>query len=330
MPAALAPLLVLAGLIVALGIIMCGKAFTDAMLLLIGGTIGKVPLLGWAVGKPAVKGLQALSNKLGTYADGIGAEVGAMWHRLAVLTERLGWATFHLAQAVDTLLYYTTAAYPLAVLWRLAHAAYGEARHAAHAVAGYARPVTVIVKEAARPGSTVLGKAMRAAIQPLRRELTRFERDTLDRIANLQAQLAHAGSVVIDAPGVATPDLSGALARLRDRLGRLENRGTALIGLGALAAAASRIGLGHARCDNTQRWNRQVCRMDSDLLDSLLGGLLVIFGTVSLLDLARGMQDITGEVADAARAFIREASAADAGNVPAREPFGLELTPPRG
>lgn len=96
-------------------------------------------------------------------------------------------------------------------------------------------------------------------------------------------------------------ELHGIDERLRDALRRVS---PAVIA-GAVAVAVARLGLSAARCSRTQRWNRSVCGMDDNLLESLVSDTLLILGTVSLVEFAQGMQDVTAELAPAVRFFWR-------------------------
>lgn len=76
---------------------------------------------------------------------------------------------------------------------------------------------------------------------------------------------------------------------------------------GLVIAALAKIGLGWARCSKVGRVGRSVCGMNADYLDDLLAASLAIFGTISLVEVAKEMQGITDEVTSAVRIFTRAA-----------------------
>lgn len=77
--------------------------------------------------------------------------------------------------------------------------------------------------------------------------------------------------------------------------------------LGLVIAALGKIGLGWARCSKVGKVGRSVCGMNADYLDDILAASLAIFGTISLVEVAREMQGITDEVTSAVRIFTRAA-----------------------
>lgn len=74
---------------------------------------------------------------------------------------------------------------------------------------------------------------------------------------------------------------------------------------GAVAFALARVGAGWTRCNNWNRVGRQVCGMDSGLLESLLADALLVVGTLSLVEFAEAMVEVEGAVVDGVRAFWR-------------------------
>lgn len=62
---------------------------------------------------------------------------------------------------------------------------------------------------------------------------------------------------------------------------------------GAVAFALARVGAGWTRCNNWNRVGRQVCGMDSGLLESLLADALLVVGTLSLVEFAEEMVGVT-------------------------------------
>jgi len=100
-------------------------------------------------------------------------------------------------------------------------------------------------------------------------------------------------------------DLQHAWEWTKARLGKLGKLGTIAGLIGLTSAVLGRLGLGWLRCSRVGKAGKQVCGMDSGLLDSLLADTLLIVGTVSLVEFARGMQDVTREVVGPIRTFWR-------------------------
>lgn len=163
-----------------------------------------------------------------------------------------------------------------------------------------------------------LGEAVADALDRLTtttipNSLAGVERRVADRLAALRAR---ADSLYWQATVV----LPGRIGRLGGRVGSLERwiRGQAArvrsieratVGVGAAALvglALGRIGLGWIRCRNVSKLGRGVCRSPVDLLDAILAGALLVYGTYSLVEFAREMQDVTEEVAPLIRAAFRE------------------------
>lgn len=97
------------------------------------------------------------------------------------------------------------------------------------------------------------------------------------------------------------------LSAIRARLRNLERPAVIAAGAAVVGVALSRLGLGFLRCPRFARAGRQVCGMNAGLLDSLLADTALIVGTVSLVEFAREMQDITGRAAPLVRHFWRAA-----------------------
>jgi len=92
---------------------------------------------------------------------------------------------------------------------------------------------------------------------------------------------------------------------LNHRLTRLEERlAGAAITAGAIAAL-SRIAP-WVRCSNVGKLGRTVCRTETNFLDALLAGSLLIVGTISLAQFARELREPTDLVMDGLEGFVRE------------------------
>jgi hypothetical protein len=96
-------------------------------------------------------------------------------------------------------------------------------------------------------------------------------------------------------------DVSGALARLR----RIEKTLTVGGAAALVGVALGVLGLSWTRCSRVGKVGKQMCGVNPDLLESLLADTLLIAGTISLVEFARGMQVITAEIEGPIRKFWR-------------------------
>jgi hypothetical protein len=148
------------------------------------------------------------------------------------------------------------------------------------------------------------------------------------RVAHLEHELAHVGTRTIVVPGkeiakaadgtitrampaVLNPPLIKPLeidlSRLKARVGSLAKLLAPAAILGLVATAIGRLGLGWTRCSRVKDAGKHLCGMDAGLLESLLADTLLIAGTVSLVEFARGMQEVTKEVVGPIKTFWRVA-----------------------
>jgi hypothetical protein len=116
--------------------------------------------------------------------------------------------------------------------------------------------------------------------------------------------LTHAvtGAIAIDLPVPFGRTIKDIKARLR----RLEKAGAVGLGIGAVALALSRLKLGFLRCSNFGKFGRRTCGMDTNLLDSLLLDTLAIFSVISVVEFAKGLQEIEGEAVSILGRLVKE------------------------
>ena len=118
------------------------------------------------------------------------------------------------------------------------------------------------------------------------------ERVALARIGKVERTADHAAAAAIGATlpriGSLERDVSGLEKWVRDHAKQLTEAGM----VGLVAGALSRLGLGEQQCSNNKRWTKGLCGRDPFGIDSLLTGLLVIFGTLSLIELAKELQGL--------------------------------------
>ena len=92
--------------------------------------------------------------------------------------------------------------------------------------------------------------------------------------------------------------VNGKLRKLAELLGAGVFAGLVVRALGRSQAA-------NIRCRNVREINRRMCGADPHLLDGLLSGLMLIVGTVSLIEFARACQTVEDEVVSGVHSFVR-------------------------
>jgi len=154
-----------------------------------------------------------------------------------------------------------------------------------------------------------LWKSLRGIDATLGR-LDRFVHERLRLLARGIDRITHTTIPALRHALGRTSTLAGRTAKQALRLAR---RTTALersLAGAAFAAlvvkALGRLGLRWLRCGNVRRAGKQLCGMDADLLESLLGSALLLTSAISLRDLARELEEPTKVVTDGLHALIRE------------------------
>lgn len=146
-------------------------------------------------------------------------------------------------------------------------------------------------------------------VQPVIRILDPRVKQLEQRVTQLAHALAATAGNVAAIPGrVTVPSLPGirhGLDAVRDQVGRIVRTLTPAGIIGLVAAGIFALRLGWLKCGNVRRTAEHVCGMDGDLLEGLLAGTLLIFGTVSLVEFAREMESLMGEIQPAVTAFWR-------------------------
>lgn len=95
------------------------------------------------------------------------------------------------------------------------------------------------------------------------------------------------------------------LRRAQRRIGTIEGLLT-IAGLTALVAAVlTRLGAGWVRCSKVGRVGRAVCGVDESLLTSVLADTLAIFGTLSLIEFARELEEGAADIGKLTAHFWR-------------------------
>ena len=276
---ALPALLLLAGFVLALGMVVVGKAFTDALFGIIQITVkySGVGFLakgaGWAWKKlggdpldPLEAAHQWISSKLGAAADGLGGLIAESWHVLTAIVVETGQAVWDLARSVRVLhalisdaewlgrRVVDSSAFALAI------------RGLKTVVRDTVHQTTTIVEQIAHPVYSPIGAAVRVVVRVDRAELARYRAWTTAHIRALEAKLAHAGAIAQPWPGTALGDLREWVAKLDKRLGKVGRQALPYIASGVFVATLARMGLGWLRCDRVKQLGRGACRSNADAM----------------------------------------------------------------
>lgn len=181
------------------------------------------------------------------------------------------------------------------------------------------------LRDLARSTEHALGLAPTITLGQIRKQIAAAEAYAARRLKTVEAQLhgeadrlfgkaRHGIDVLTKRLDVTIPKrIARAEARvgaleheihgLRGRAGRIE----ALLGIGAITTlvgtALARMGLRWLRCGNVRKAGESVCKMDSNLLESLLVDAAALTVAFDLVTFAKEVQAITGTVADEIHRF---------------------------
>jgi len=114
------------------------------------------------------------------------------------------------------------------------------------------------------------------------------------------AALSHA--IAIPFPHPVAPTFPNIWKRLK----ALEKKLATPIGIGIVAVALSRLGAGWIRCNNVKRIGRQLCGINSNLLDELLLDSIAIFSLLSVVEFATELRSIEDEAVSIMGRLVRE------------------------
>jgi hypothetical protein len=277
------PLAMLAGLVVAFGLVYLVEQFVKALFSTAGGLIGRLPWIGSVVSDGVHRIEQRLTGALGSAAHAIDKRMGRYWHQLA---RNVLWVGDELRAHANLL--YTLASFVLGSATTLAlrkfiAALSYEIRHARAQLT----KLTHLAIVGATAAVKVLSRWTHARIQALAHTVTVV---LPHELGLLRGRLRSLEQV-----------LPAALARLR----ALEARFGELAFAAAVAAVLARLGLGWTRCTKVGRLGNTACGLDDSLLESLLADALLIVGSLSLVEFAESMTEVTELVAVPIRDFWR-------------------------
>lgn len=225
----------------------------------------------------------------GFYLTSQGA-VAYLWDQLAKQARWLGQELAALADTVDGKWKWWLAAFPpLAALWATVRAV---------------RSLPGLVRAITHPD---LAK-VRAEIHAAEADAAAVEHDLehlargIDRTAKqLGGRISKTGATF----GAAVGGLAGSIGLAWTWIQRLRHVLTRQGAAALVGTALATLGLGFLRCPRFAKAGKQVCGMDANLLESLLADTLLIAGTISLVEFARGMQAVTADAVEPIRVFWR-------------------------
>lgn len=214
---------------------------------------------------------------------GIGVAIGASEYALSKVWSYTAYTLSELGDALGYLAEQTEAA-----LHTLRHAVIprliAEAQHLATApLAATLAAFRAATRAAEAELVRELHRARRAATAALALALVRLHRLEVEAVA-IPGRI---GREVGDLRGWTTRQLRRVLRRVAALEGLLTAAGlTALVAL-----VLTRLGVGWVRCSKVGRVGKAVCGLDESLLQSVLADSLAIFGTLSLLEFARELEE---------------------------------------
>lgn len=284
--AILPELLAYCGLILALGMVVMGQKFTEALFQVTESGIGWIP---W-VGKKAANGVAAVGKRIDSVfaaaALQLEGAISITWHAMAYLVEQTGQAIFDAAKLAAHVYDLVTVRYPLDVLSALAHKAHGAITTTTKVTSTVVKRVTVV-------------QGVTAA------QLSRLGR----RVAHLSAQVAALPALGAGALSLPFPRI-GALERAahgtKARLGKLEHRFGRTAFAAAVATALATLGVSWARKSCAKRTADGFCRVDPDVFAGLIAGLVVVVGSQSVVRFANAMLTVEDEMVGVLERMIVE------------------------
>lgn len=120
------------------------------------------------------------------------------------------------------------------------------------------------------------------------------------------AVLAPPISITIPKPGVAVDELTRGIDAIKKKLGRV-TRVLSPVGIAGLVAGAllATLKLPWLKCRNVDKAGRALCGLNADVLEGMLAGLVALFGTFALVEFAKYLIPVAGEVGGEVTHFWR-------------------------
>lgn len=272
--------LLLIGL-VALAVCLLVVAFAKAFFGVAGSLLGKLPVVGGWLDATAHHIEQRITNVFGGFALKVEAVIGASWHGLARIVDRIGHDLAAHAGLLATIASFLPGVGVIADLYRAIQTARLLVTRLAHAIVGIGHDLGTRVK--------VIEHGIGADVLPRIRGLER----------ELGRDLAHERARARAAERAAEREITN--------LWKWTRKHTLLAGssafVGAVAYALSKLGLDAIRCPTLKSvYRKRGCNMWGDL-DGLLLAALAVASSMSLVELAKAEQEVIGDLTTVVKDF---------------------------
>ena len=287
------PLFVLAGVFVAVGLAAANSATSGALTSWITNTLRFVPVFGVAIAEVTLQLTRWVGYKLGQFAEPL-VEMAVQWVSSLRLTTIGLWVS-GLEAPVEA--FRITSA----LVW---HVIPNAIKHATLATVHTVTRLQPIIQRL--PGQVV--KYIRVSEAQLVRALnhawpalTHGYLDSWNWLRRHERQIAAAIAATVG--GLTIPHVLGrdlpvpwgrTVNQIRRRLRALEGRIAGGVAVAAVTVALTRLGLNWIRCSNVAKAGRGLCRAPAKWLESLIAGLVVVYGVVNIRTLARETYDLLG------------------------------------
>lgn len=258
-------LFLLAGLIVALGLIKFVTAIVDALLYVIHKVVHRVPVIGPSFEKLARAAAQKITNALGSAEAKIDQYIGWCWHNMAHVVR---W-TFHVIAQLSYGLLVNSIAAQLHI----------SRRQAARLIQAFLHPIRTLqaiehkLLHALRGGVTIVTHTVGAHVLP--------------RLGTAEAEIEHV--IEWDIPRLRAR--SRAIERRLDRLAKWIRAHRKIVVsaafVGAVAVALGKLGGSWIRCKNPRRVGKWLCGLPTHLIEDVLGLALAFLVVVDPVDIAK-------------------------------------------
>lgn len=248
------------------------------------GLVGWIPVVGRLAKQPIHKIEQKISNYIGGAERGIDAHIAASYHKLAAVIRSIP------SLLVDE----------AGLLFGLA---------AALVLLPSVALVKYLIRHATAPlhtGLWLLKQYVRSKLAPLIGLWNLVRHSLWPRVAALAVAIA---GIAHELPGLRTREraLEKEMARLREWVkGRRISLTTGAF-LGAFVWALGKLGIGWVRCTRNKGLMKDLaCSPKGDYLAGLLEAGLLIVGTISIVELAKELQDEMEFAVDGITKLVRE------------------------
>lgn len=277
MALALPDLVALALLIVVYGLVTAGVGLVNFLNWFLGETVGRIPLLGNLVEATVGRGLQALSNYLGSVVVTYEGYIGWCFHNLAA---EVDWVGRELAGAT---------LFDVALAERLTHLAVRTITHEiTHVVDAGATTVVNETVAGVHTVTRVADQALTASVGALEGRLGILEGDINGVLEPTIEQLRDRAKAIEDA---------------YQRVWRLVKGHEEALAIGAVTAATAvaidELGGSWIRCNGVGSLGRALCGLGPELIDGLLAASLLAMSPTDFCEIVTAAVGLVDEAAPA-------------------------------